>query len=67
MYSEFSFLDPAQSTSLISCRVPRDRESVPTVARVPDQLPVGLLGQLVDCCNGIAKARVRIPYKSEFF
>ena len=28
------------------------------------KLPVGLLGQLVDCCNGIAEARVRIPYKS---
>ena len=39
----------------------------PYSSESPDQLPVGLLGQLVDCCNGIAKARVRIMYKSEFF
>ena len=36
----------------------------PYSSESPDQLPVGLLGQLVDCCNGIAEARVRIPYKS---
>ena len=31
----------------------------PYSSESPDQLPVGLLGQLVDFCNGIAKARVR--------
>ena len=39
----------------------------PYSSESPDQLPVGLLGQLVDCYNGIAKARVWITYKSEFF
>ena len=42
-------------------------EQLPGLSRNGPHLAVGLLVQLVDCCTGIAEARVRISYKSEFF
>ena len=32
-----------------------------------DQLPVGLIAQLVEHCTGIAEVRVPIPFKHDFF
>ena len=31
-----------------------------------DQLPFGLIAQLVEYCTGIAGGRVRVPFRSEF-
>ena len=41
--------------------------ALPTVTQLNDQLPVGLLTQLVERCTGIAEVRVQIPYGPEFF
>ena len=38
-----------------------------TVTKLNDQLPVGLLAQLVERCTGIAELWVQIPYGPEFF
>ena len=32
-----------------------------------DQLPVGLIAQLVECCTGIAEVRVQVPFMSTVY